>query len=134
MQSVQAFLAEAHNREVMARLLAAGVAPSEAPGSHQPFTPVQEALAADASKGATSPRSGPLAGKTVVVTGTLSGMSRTEAEDWIRQQGGSASGSVSRRTDFVLAGDNAGSKLERAQALGVPVIDLQTLLSMGSTS
>ncbi|MEY4862674.1 MAG: ligase, partial [Pseudomonadota bacterium] len=77
---------------------------------------------------------GPLAGKTVVVTGTLNGMSRSEVEDWIRQQGGSASGSVSRRTDFVLAGDNAGSKLERAQALGVPIIDLQTLLSMGSTS
>lgn len=134
MQSVQAFFAEVHNREVIARLLAAGVAPSESPGSHRSALPVQESLAADQSEGGSTGSKGPLAGKTVVVTGTLNGMSRSEVEDWIRQQGGSASGSVSRRTDFVLAGDNAGSKLERAQALGVPIIDLQTLLSMGSTS
>jgi DNA ligase (NAD+) len=68
------------------------------------------------------------------VTGTLTGMSRTEVEDWIRQHGGAASGSVSRRTDFLVAGDNAGSKLERARELGVPVIDLPTLLSMGRSA
>ena len=66
---------------------------------------------------------GPLAGKSLVVTGTLSGFSREEAEDAIRAAGGKAAGSVSRRTDYLVAGENAGSKLEKAQELGVPVLD-----------
>lgn len=126
MQSLQAFLAEGHNRDVIDRLLAAGVQPGMPSGSVAP---------ADAADELGQPVSSPLqclAGKTLVVTGTLIGMSRTEAEDWIRRHGGTASGSVSRRTDFVVAGDNAGSKLERARELGVPVIDLTTLLSMGT--
>jgi DNA ligase (NAD+) len=66
---------------------------------------------------------GPLAGKTVVVTGTLSGFERAAAEEAIRAAGGHAAGSVSRKTDYVVAGENAGSKLAKAQELGVPVLD-----------
>ncbi len=66
---------------------------------------------------------GPLAGRTVVVTGTLPGFDRQGAEEAIRAAGGKAAGSVSRKTDFVVAGDNAGSKLQKAQELGVPVLD-----------
>ena len=66
---------------------------------------------------------GPLQGQTVVVTGTLEGFSREEAEDAVRKAGGSVSGSVSRKTSFVLAGESAGSKLSKAQELGVEVID-----------
>jgi len=66
---------------------------------------------------------GPLAGKMLVVTGTLEGFSREEAEDSIRSAGGKASGSVSRKTDYVIAGENAGSKLAKAQELGVAVLD-----------
>ena len=66
---------------------------------------------------------GPLAGKTVVVTGTLSGFDRAGAEEAIRAAGGRASGSVSKSTSYILAGENAGSKLARATELGVPVLD-----------
>ena len=66
---------------------------------------------------------GPLAGKTVVVTGTLSGFDRAGAEEAVRAAGGRASGSVSKSTSYVVAGDNAGSKLAKAQELGVPVLD-----------
>jgi DNA ligase (NAD+) len=66
---------------------------------------------------------GPLAGKTVVVTGTLSGFERAAAEEAIRAAGGHAAGSVSRKTDYVVAGENAGSKLAKAQELGVPILD-----------
>lgn len=67
--------------------------------------------------------SGPLAGKTVVVTGTLEGFTRQEAEDAIRAAGGHPAGSVSRKTDLVVAGPGAGSKLARATELGIPVVD-----------
>ena len=66
---------------------------------------------------------GPLAGRTVVVTGTLPGFSRQEAEDAIRAAGGKPGGSVSKKTDYLVAGGSAGSKLARAQELGVPVLD-----------
>ena len=66
---------------------------------------------------------GPLAGKTVVVTGTLEGFDRASAEAAIRSAGGKVSGSVSRRTDFLVAGEKAGSKLAKAQELGVAVLD-----------
>jgi DNA ligase (NAD+) len=66
---------------------------------------------------------GPLAGKTVVVTGTLSSFDRAAAEEAIRAAGGRASGSVSRSTSYVVAGENAGSKLAKAAELGVPVLD-----------
>jgi DNA ligase (NAD+) len=66
---------------------------------------------------------GPLAGRTLVVTGSLEGFDRQGAEEAIRAAGGKAAGSVSRKTDYLVAGDNAGSKLVKAQELGVPVLD-----------
>lgn len=68
-----------------------------------------------------------LIGKTAVVTGTLTGMSRDEASDWLRSLGASVSSSVSSKTSFLLAGSDAGSKLTKAQDLGVEVISLQDL-------
>jgi DNA ligase (NAD+) len=66
---------------------------------------------------------GPLLGKTLVVTGTLPGFSRQEAEEAIRKAGGRASSSVSKKTDYLVAGEEAGSKLATATKLGVPVLD-----------
>jgi DNA ligase (NAD+) len=66
--------------------------------------------------------SGPLAGKTVVVTGTLQNYSRKEIEDVIAQHGGKAASSVSKKTDYVVAGDEAGSKLDKARQLGIKVL------------
>ena len=73
---------------------------------------------------------GVFAGMTVVVTGTLSSMGRSEAEEAIRQQGGKAAGSVSKKTSLVVAGESAGSKLTKAQALGIRVIGEQEFLEM----
>jgi DNA ligase (NAD+) len=67
--------------------------------------------------------SGPLSGKSLVVTGTIEGFSREEAEEAIRAAGGKVSGSVSKKTDYLVAGEKAGSKLAKAQELGVPVLD-----------
>jgi DNA ligase (NAD+) len=64
-----------------------------------------------------------LEGLTVVVTGSLEGFSRDEAREAILARGGKASGSVSRKTDFVVVGDNPGSKADSARKLGVPVLD-----------
>ena len=82
-------------------------------------------VAPEADRAATA---SPISGKTIVVTGTLPTLSRKEAEDLILSHGGKAAGSVSKKTDYVLAGEAAGSKLTRAQQLGIPVIDEQTLL------
>ena len=71
-----------------------------------------------------------LAGKTIVVTGTLEGLSRQQAEQAIRDAGGKAASSVSKKTDFVLAGEKPGSKLEKAQKLGVKVINEKEFLEM----
>ncbi len=70
----------------------------------------------------------PISGKTIVITGTLPTLSRKEAEDLITSHGGKAAGSVSKKTDYVLAGEAAGSKLTKAQQLNIPIIDEQTLL------
>ena len=72
---------------------------------------------------------GPFAGMTVVVTGTLSAMGRKEAEEAIRAAGGKAAGSVSKKTSLVVAGESAGSKLDKARALGVEVIDEAAFLA-----
>ena len=79
---------------------------------------------------ATVQRDGRLTGQTFVVTGTLATMARSEAEALVERLGGRAAGSVSRKTDYLVAGENAGSKLERAQTLGVKIIDEQEFLAM----
>ncbi len=66
---------------------------------------------------------GPLEGLTLVVTGTMDGFSREEAEEAIRAAGGKPAGSVSKKTDYLVAGPGAGSKLAKAAELGVPVLD-----------
>jgi DNA ligase (NAD+) len=76
-----------------------------------------------AAPGTAAAAGGPLAGRTLVVTGTLPGFSRQEAEDAIREAGGHPAGSVSKKTDYLVAGENAGSKLAKAEQLGVPVLD-----------
>ena len=79
-----------------------------------------------------TPNTQPFAGKTIVVTGTLKNFKRDEIEALIIKYGGRVAGSVSRKTDFVLAGDEAGTKLDKAKQLGVPVIsedDFQRMIS-----
>ena len=102
--SVAHFFAEGHNREVIEQLRAAGV--------HWPEGGGRQA----------APR-GPLAGATIVLTGTLPGMTREQAAERIAAAGGKVTGSVSKKTTFVVAGAEAGAKLDKAQALGVRVID-----------
>ena len=76
---------------------------------------------AAAVKPGDEPTSRPLAGLTFVITGTLADWSRDEAKNFIEQQGGKVTGSVSGKTDYLVAGEKAGSKLDKAQALGVPM-------------
>ncbi len=82
----------------------------------------------------TQTESGKLHGLTFVLTGTLPGVTRDEASALIEANGGKTSGSVSKKTSFVLAGSEAGSKLTKAQALGVKIIDWDTLISMLNTN
>ena len=103
-QSAAQFFAEPHNRKVVEQLRAAGV--------HWPE-----------AKGAPRAPAGAFAGKIVVLTGTLSAMTREDAKERIERAGGRVSASVSRRTDFVVAGSEAGSKLDKARELGVAVLD-----------
>ena len=110
-QSVVEFFSFPENQRMIERLLAAGVTPAEA---------------ARPEEGAPQP----LAGKTVVVTGTLPSLSRSEAEDLIRKMGGTASGSVSKKTSYVLAGEKAGSKLDKANQLGIPVLDEKAFMAL----
>ena len=109
-QYIRHFFLDDANRAVIAALQAAGI-----------HWPVVEApvIATDS----------PLAGKTVVITGTLPTMSRDEAAAHIARLGGKTASAVSKKTDYLLAGDKAGSKLEKAQALGVAIIDEAQLLA-----
>jgi DNA ligase (NAD+) len=104
-QSLHVFFAQDHNREVLQALRDAGLQWDEHAG-----------VSADAS-----PK--PLAGKVFVLTGTLPTLSRDEAKDLIEAAGGKVSGSVSKKTDYVVAGEEAGSKLQKAQELGVKILD-----------
>lgn len=79
---------------------------------------------------ATAPKTDELAGKTFVLTGTLSSMTRDEAAEKIKQMGGKTSSSVSKKTSFVVAGENAGSKLDKAQNLGVIILNEDDFLKM----
>ena len=106
--SVVEFFSFAENREMVERLLAAGVHPEH-----------ESNALSDA-----------LSGKTIVVTGTLPTLTREEAEKLIARHGGKPSASVSKKTAFVLAGEKAGSKLTKAQSLGIPVIDEAAFLDM----
>ncbi|MER3486494.1 MAG: DNA ligase (NAD(+)) LigA, partial [Chloroflexota bacterium] len=72
----------------------------------------------------------PLAGKTFVITGRLESMTRQEAEELLRRAGANVSDSVSRKTTYVVVGENPGSKAERARQLNIPIIDEATLLEM----
>ncbi|MFN3407818.1 MAG: NAD-dependent DNA ligase LigA [Limisphaerales bacterium] len=78
---------------------------------------------AETAPATASTRATPFAGKTCVLTGTLSSLTRDQAGELIRQAGGTVSGSVSRKTDYVIAGESAGSKLDKARELGVRVLD-----------
>jgi DNA ligase (NAD+) len=104
--SIRTFFGQEGNRDLVRRLALAGVR-MEVPESERvkPESPAS-----------------PFAGKTVVLTGTLPGRSRDEAKEAIERLGGRVASSVSKKTDFVVAGEDAGSKLEKARALGVSVI------------
>jgi DNA ligase (NAD+) len=106
------FFADARHRHEISRLRELGV--------HWPKTKAREAAA----------REGPLAGKTFVLTGTLPGLSRSQAGERIVAAGGKVTSSVSKKTDYVVAGEAAGSKLAKAQELGVAVIDEAGLLEL----
>ena len=99
----------------------------------QEITAFTEALpesSTDGDSGSLHPENSPIAGKTFVLTGTLPTLKRDQAAALIEAAGGKVSGSVSKKTDFVVAGEAAGSKLEKAQALGVAVLSEEELLRM----
>jgi DNA ligase (NAD+) len=105
--AMHAWFEDEATRDALRELVEAGVVPE------RPV--VRDAGAVD--------EAGPLAGQTLVVTGTLEGFSREEAEDAIRAAGGKPAGSVSKKTDYLVAGPGAGSKLQKAADLGVAVVD-----------
>jgi len=109
-QSLHTFFQQPHNREVVEQLRACGVTwPEGAPAERAPQV---------------------LAGKTVVLTGTLPTLSRDAAKDMLEAAGAKVAGSVSKKTSYVVAGEDAGSKLARAQELGVPVLDEAGMLAL----
>lgn len=112
---VYTYFRQPHNLAVLQKLKAAGV------------NLVQEV--AQAPEGDL-----PLSGKTVVISGTLPGLSREEAAALIQRYGGKVTGSVSKKTSFLLAGEGAGSKLEKARALDIPVLSLEEVQAMLETA
>jgi DNA ligase (NAD+) len=110
-QSIRTFFEQPHNREVVEQLRAAGIEWEEHAGR-----PDTQAL--------------PFAGKTFVLTGTLPSLTREDAGALIEAAGGKVAGSVSKKTDYVVAGAEAGSKLEKAQSLGVAILDQDGLMAL----
>jgi DNA ligase (NAD+) len=109
-QSIRTFFEQAHNREVVEQLRACGVRWEEGePAARAPQV---------------------LAGKTLVLTGTFPTLKRDEAKDLLEAAGAKVAGSVSKKTDYVVAGEDAGSKLEKARELGVAVIDEAGMLAL----
>jgi DNA ligase (NAD+) len=106
-QSIVDFFGELHNREVVQQLLTQGLHWEEYES--------------------TGTQTLPLSGKTFVLTGTLASLSRDEAKSRLEALGAKVAGSVSKKTDYVVAGEEAGSKLIRAQELNVPVWNEQKL-------
>ena len=111
-QSIRMFFEQSHNREVVEQLRAAGVAWAE----HEP------------ARASQAPQ--PLAGKTLVLTGTLPTLAREDAKAMIEAAGGKVAGSVSKKTHYVVAGAEAGSKLDKARELGVDVLDEAGMLAL----
>ena len=109
-QSLRTFFDQPHNREVVEQLRACGVTWQEGEPAVLAFMP--------------------LSGKTLVITGTLPSLSRDQAKDMVEAAGGKVAGSVSKKTDYVVAGLEAGSKLLKAQELGVTVLDEAGLLAL----
>ena len=107
-QSIFQFFHETDNRELIERLRAAGLE----------FTHATR-----------RPKKGPLAGKTLVLTGTLPTLSRDDAKKLIETAGGKVSTAVSKKTSYVVAGEDAGSKLAKAQELGVEIWDEARLMA-----
>jgi DNA ligase (NAD+) len=110
-ESVHAFFGSDYGRNLISELLELGL---------NPGTPVTRPHKEESGQ--------ILSGRTVVVTGTLNQMSRDEAKQLVRDHGGKAASSVSKNTDFVVAGENAGSKLTKAQDLGIEVLTEQEFL------
>lgn len=120
-QSIAHFFVQPHNREVIADLQAQGVGWEESSGRIHALLAAEAAGDADTSEQTAIAL--PLAGKTVVITGTLPTLSREQAKEMVENAGGKAAGSVSKKTHYVVAGAEAGSKLSKALELGVPVLD-----------
>ncbi|MFM8358001.1 MAG: NAD-dependent DNA ligase LigA [Verrucomicrobiota bacterium] len=112
-RSVESWFADPANRDLVRRLRQAGIDPQSS--LHRPRE---------------TPAAGPLAGRTVVLTGTLPSLTREEATARIEALGGRVTSSVSRKTDYVLAGEEAGSKLDKARQLGIPVLDEAAFLRL----
>lgn len=112
-ESIVDFFQEPHNRDVIEQLTSAEI------GIHWPDVEIQ-ALTIDS----------PFTGKTVVLTGTLSQLTRDEAKDKLKKLGAKVTGSVSKKTDLVIAGEAAGSKLTKAEELGIKVIDEQEMIDL----
>lgn len=112
--SIHTFFAQPHNREVVEQLRAVGISWEEHEGAASAPRPQVEGVT----------------GKTFVLTGTLPTLAREDAKERIEAAGGKVSGSVSKKTDYVVAGEEAGSKLTKAQELGVAVIDEAQLLKL----
>ena len=106
--SIVNFMQEAHNREVIEQLLASGLQ-----------------LSVEEKK-----MSAAVSGKTFVLTGTFPTLTRDEAKDLLEKAGAKVAGSVSKKTDYVVAGSDAGSKLTKAEELGIPVIDEDMMLGL----